>query len=420
MKRVLVASAAYNWAETHRMAAIGKVFSKKGYEVYSIGKGCYEHLLQENMIHLKMKADDMWYSEDRIHKLMHMDDYGNDYCTEAELKTIVSEEIELLQRINPDIVITGYRTTMSLSCKYTKIPIVWVLSAVVSPIYFKLGLASMPERTPLDYVKNIKDKKTQSRYYSTLALKNNGTSKVWNKVAQEYGLKTFKSDLDIFNGDFNLMSDIAELFQDFKDLPENYSFCGPLFNYEKIYLPESVTNYNDVGRKKIFVSMGSSGEKKIFLKLLELLKDIDADIFVSTTSILAEEETVVFPDNFYFAKAFPHKEMAERVNLSIIHGGQGTVYTTILAGKPFIGIPMFSEQQYNLENIEKFGSCIHLRVSDLNAENFKKSIDKIISANSYIDNAKKLKELVVPYYEDENRNASVIAASKIVEYFNEG
>ena len=416
MNKVLVASAAYNWAETHRMAAIGKEFHKRGFKVYSIGKGYYEHLLKEDMIHVELNADSMWYSQERIHKLMHMDEYGNDYCTKSELKLIVSEEIEMLQKVKPDIVITGYRTTLSLSCRYVKIPLVWVLSAVVSPIYFKMGLATMPERTPLEYIKNIKDKKMQAKYYSTLALKNNATSKVWNEIAKEYGLESLKSDLDIFNGDYNLMSDSMELFEEFSELPPNYSFCGPLFNYEQITLPICVKNYKKSSNRKIFISMGSSGEKKIFLNLLELLKHIDADIFISTTSIFEQNDILDFPNNFYFAKAFPHKEMAEWVDLSIIHGGQGTVYTTILGGKPFIGIPMFSEQQYNLENIEKFGSCIRMCETDLNTEFFKNSVEKLLKDNSYLENAKKLREIVLPYYK-EDKNTSTTAVSNILEYF---
>ena len=111
MKRVLLAAAAYNWAETHRMATIGQAFKKQGWKVYTLGEGKYETLLEEDLERVKINADTQWYTDERIYKLMHMDDFGNDYCNEEELETIIQEEVEILKKLQPQVVITGYRTT---------------------------------------------------------------------------------------------------------------------------------------------------------------------------------------------------------------------------------------------------------------------------------------------------------------------
>lgn len=418
IKTVLIAAAAYNWAESYRMADIGKEFFKAGVKVYSLGIGKYEKLLDDGMEHISIEIDKDWYTEDRIKKLMDMDEYGNDYCNELELDAMLNAEITLLNQIKPDIVITGYRTTLTFSCKMVGIPLVWVLSAVTSKIYYQLGLATMPEKASIRYFNGISDKQVQNSYYCKLALKNDRKSNVWNTVAKKNGLAPLKSNLEIFRGDFNLMSDCKELFPEFKNLPFEYSFCGPLFNYENIPMPVFGKEHgSEVKRKKIFVCLGSSGDKNTLRTILDNLEKMDFEVYVATTSIAKSEEIGSYPQNFHIAEKFPHLEIAKEVDLSIIHGGQGTLYTTLLAGKPFIGIPGFSEQQYNLENAAKWGSCELVMQKELFAGELINKIKIIMDNPKYLHNANRVQKIVETYYSDPSKKASKVAVKKITEYF---
>lgn len=415
-KRVLLAAAAYNLAESHRMAQIGESLKRFGMEVFTLGEGRYDMLLKESGTHLTLPEDEMWYTDNRIDKLMNMDKYGNDYCTYEELWCIVKAERELLEKVKPLFVITGYRTTLSISCKSMGIPLVWVLSATISKPYFERGLAEMPWRYPVEYVKNIQDAGKQMQYYSRLALKNAGTSKIWIQLQKELGMKPFHSDLDVYSGDFNLMSDARELFPQLQDLPETYRFCGPLFMHKKIDMPRCIKNYVDMGKRKIFVSMGSSGEKNILLKVLRGLCGFGADVFVAATSILSEEDIAEFEEGFFFAESFPHREIAEWVDISVIHGGQGTVYTSLLSGKPFIGIPMFSEQQYNLGNLEKIGNMVRMKEEDITRENLQAQIQKMFDEPSWQKNAIRIRKQILPYYEENSLHGADSAAEIILKY----
>lgn len=411
-----MAAAAYNLAESHRMAQIGEALKQFGMEIFTLGKGRYEMLLQESGTYLTLPEDEMWYTPERIEKLMNMDEYGNDYCTQEELQRMIEAERKLLEKVKPAFVVTGYRTTLSISCKSMGIPLVWVLSAVISKPYFEQGLAEMPWRHSVGYIKNIQDLQKQNQYYSRLALKNTGTSKIWIQVQKELGVAPFRSDLDIYGGDFNLMSDAKELFPKLQNLPENYQFCGPLFMYKKIDMPQCVKDYKDTGKRKIFVSMGSSGEKEILLKVLRGLQGLEIDVFVAATSILAEEDVAEFGKEFFFAESFPHKEIAEWVDLSVIHGGQGTVYTSLLAGKPFIGIPMFSEQQYNLGNLEKTGCMVRMKEEELTRENLQAQILKMLEEPFWRENAVKMREQILPYYKENYHHGAYKVAEKILKY----
>lgn len=436
--RVLIAAASYNLAESHRMSDIGAALQKMGMTVFALGEGEYSSLLKNDFVPVSIPYDKHWYTKERIDKLMHMDEFGNDYCSKIELSSIVCEEINLLQKIDPAFVVTGYRTTLSISCRAVKIPLVWVLSAVISSAYFEAGLAEMPWRKPINYIKNISDSKLQSKFFSKLATKNAGTSKVWINLQNDLGLKQFKSDLDVFKGEFNLLSDAPELFPFLSNLPPNVLFCGPLFMKKNISMPQSVQQYINNSRLKIFVTMGSSGEKQLFLKLLSSLTAIEADIFVATTSILDKSDIQFFLKNTYgeknsiesstyilkdkiharfiFEKSFPHRQMAEWVDLSIIHGGQGTIYNSLVSGKPFIGIPMFSEQQYNLGNLERFNCMVRIKEEEITQEFMSQLIKKITTDPSWIENAKLIKNILIKYFDDPACNAAFKAAENIISF----
>lgn len=419
-KRILIAAAAYNWAESHRMAEIGKEFLKRGWEVLSLGEGKYDYLLKDGMEHIRLDEDSGWYTEERIEKLMDMDRWGNDYCSEDELESLVAAEERLFDNVSPDLVMTGYRTTLSISCRAWGVPLIWVLSAVVSPLYYRYGLATMPERVPVRFVESIKDSRLQKEYYCRLAMKNKESSRVWNKVAKKRGAPQFRCDTELFRGDFNIMSDAPELFPEFNELPDDYRFCGPLLNHERIPWPDWKKDMENTKRRKILVTMGSSGEREIFLSVLRSLRTLNAEIFVSRASIASEDIEKEFPDNFHFAEKLPHLEAARLADLSIIHGGQGTVYTTALSGKPFIGIPMFSEQQYNLENILRFGSGEYVSAAGFKEENLIAKAEAIFSDNAYYRKAKKLRELLEPYTDGRKPHPEEKAFEEIETYFYHG
>ena len=47
MKTIIVASALYNWGETHRMVGIGEELEKRGYKVVYLGEGKYDFMVDE-------------------------------------------------------------------------------------------------------------------------------------------------------------------------------------------------------------------------------------------------------------------------------------------------------------------------------------------------------------------------------------
>ena len=89
------------------------------------------------------------------------------------------------------------------------------------------------------------------------------------------------------------------------------------------------------------------------------------------------------------------KKLHNEVDLAIIHGGQGTVYTAAYAGKPTVGFPMQLEQHMNLEKMVGHGTSIMLSRKYFDEEDLLTAINNISSNyDKYLKNAKNLSNLL--------------------------
>jgi UDP:flavonoid glycosyltransferase YjiC (YdhE family) len=157
--------------------------------------------------------------------------------------------------------------------------------------------------------------------------------------------------------------------------------------------------------------MGTSGEKQLFLNIIEALNKTDYNVIVVYSNILDKNNLPVTNDNILFKKFVPSTELLMKdIDLAIVHGGRGTIYTTAYSGKPAIGIPMFLEQQSNINNLVKHGAALRVSKKYFKEYEFLNAINKIFSNyNVYLNNAQILAKKLT------RENGSKIAAQRLNE-----
>ncbi|EDV93635.1 GH18168 [Drosophila grimshawi] len=91
------------------------------------------------------------------------------------------------------------------------------------------------------------------------------------------------------------------------------------------------------------------------------------------------------PDNVFISDWFPQDDILahEKVILFITHGGLLSTTESIYHGKPVLGIPFFGDQFMNMARAQQSGYGLTLRFTELTAETFKNSINKLLSDPSY-------------------------------------
>lgn len=421
MKKIVVAPDFYNLAETHRMISFVEAFCKKDWDVYVIGEGPYDSLLGELKVIRKYVAyDENWFTPEKYVTMHSIDEAGFDYFSVDDLISFVEQEKVIISEIQPDVILTGYRLTMSLTARLLGIPIVWVMSAVLSDMYFQKRLATMPHGHVLmsTLIKSLRPEEVDE-FFCKNALKMSRGSKNWKKCAKHYNIKPFKSDIEIFRGDYNIMADCPFLFSEFGTLPVYYDFCGPLLFEYKQEIPKSVITYKKGKRPTIFFCMGSSGNPEICRNIIFNLCRLTAfDVFIAGSNLVEKEELKELPDNIIVERMLPIPEVAAVSDVTIIHGGQGTLYATIMSGVPFVGIPFFCEQQYNLETFERAG-CGKVLMKNCSFEDIMSAVHEVLEQKSYKMSAQNTGNKIKQYIDEMEYTAGEYGANGIIKFLEQ-
>ena len=161
--------------------------------------------------------------------------------------------------------------------------------------------------------------------------------------------------------------------------------------------------------------MGSSGDKQLFLEILQTLNKTNYSVVAVYANILSKSELPVVDKNILLMKFVPSLEKLHKmVDLTIMHGGQGTVYSAVYAGKPVIGFPMNFEQHLNLEKLVGHGSGFLLSKKYFKKITLLNSIESIFeNYNTYLKNAQVLSKKIPKPQGDK------IAARRLVEIFSQ-
>ncbi|XP_017101752.2 UDP-glycosyltransferase UGT5 [Drosophila bipectinata] len=154
-------------------------------------------------------------------------------------------------------------------------------------------------------------------------------------------------------------------------------------------LPEKIERFlNDSEHGAIYFSMGSNLKSKDLppSKVEEIL-----------TAFRGLKQHVLWkfeldnlpnkPENLFISDWFPQTDILAhpKVLAFVTHGGMLSTTESIYHGKPVIGLPIFSDQFFNMAHAEQAGYGIMLDFKNLKANDFRAAIERIVSDANYTD-----------------------------------
>jgi UDP:flavonoid glycosyltransferase YjiC (YdhE family) len=353
---ILFAAATFNLAETTRMIEIAKA-SMHHFQPHFCGYGGpFAHLigaagfpfhpLQPELT--PQKIDYLW-------KIDQFEAFGDPF-TDAELQQRVCSELALYHELRPAAVVMGSVLSTSISARVAAIPLVNVVPLPMSRPYLMAGMDILP-----DFLPNLPRLPRQAItcLINGIVLYVPLMTGAFNRVAASYGLRRFPSLVGVWEGDYNLVTDIP-LATGLPTLLPNWSYIGPIFaNLEGETPPFIVELAAKRERPLIYFAMGSSGQPEVVKTVLESFDGLPVDVIAPIQAYLERIEARV-PPNVHVTDWLPAPKVNSLVDLAVIHGGQGTVQTTLVAGCPFVGIGMQPEQDINIQVAVNWGSALHI------------------------------------------------------------
>jgi len=396
----------YNLAEAGRAVLVAKRYIENGGQVIFFSHGGeYEKLARD--IGCKVVKVDPIYSEefiDDLWKYSRLEKMGAPF-PEKILREHVEAELAAYEQTGVKLILTTNNFPCSISARAAGIPLISITPKVIGKF---TKYPADAEFLPIRVIPRSLKLKVLNWYFPR--------SKMWsrpfNKLAKTYNLPSFYNSSDITKGDYTLYTDFLEFLQ----LPElgvnpGEYYIGPIFLDELFNktLPEKqsdnkIKQHLQKPGKSILFSLGSSGTKKFFIKVLTALNKTNYNVIAVYASVLSEDELPVVNDNIILKKFVPSiKELNHAVDLAILHGGQGTVYTAAYAGKPVIGFPMQFEQHLNLEMLVKHGTARIESRRYFKEQLFLKTIEDVFdNYDVYLKNAQKLASMLPKPEGDKN------------------
>jgi UDP:flavonoid glycosyltransferase YjiC (YdhE family) len=356
---LVFAPAAFDLAETTRMIEIAKGIlrhpqASHAFDIQFISNGGnLEHLIEEEGFALKRLEPRL--TQEKIEFIGKVDK-GEKFApafSQAEIRAMIDHEVAFLKEIRPAAVVTGTYMTIPVTCRILKIPLVWVIQSTWLEDFFAHG-AGMTDDIKSPIVKKVVD------WFVLLFINfwiRYGFLDSLNKAAKHYGVDGFRSIYDYWRGDVTLVAEPAEFTGII--LPPGYYYTGPLIARQNFSVPEVVKNIPH-DQPVIYFAMGSSGTPEIIARIIESFEGQPYRVIAPVKEHLNKVQGVHVPKNVLVTDWLPAHEVNQLADLSLIHGGIGTVMTAALAGKPVVGIGMQPEQVANLACLVRKGFAIRV------------------------------------------------------------
>lgn len=387
MPTLLFAPETLNIAETTRMIEIAHACGDAFHcEFFGYG-GEYEHLIAEAGFtchtlepRLTLQRAEELFKADRMER-------GGKFFTTAELTTRVQNELALYARLRPAAVVIGFTMSAFISPRVAGIPLVSVNPFALTRPFFEARPAvwgEMLRGTPLGWA----PERLVNRIINAWALRTRAWTRPMNATAKQFGAPGFPRTVDIFRGDYTLVTDIPQL-TGVPKLPDKWQYVGPIYARLAGEIPPEIAALPR-DRPLIYFAMGSSANQAVLVRVLRMFAGQPYTVIAPVKRHLAGLN-VTIPNNVLVFDWLPAHLVNPLADAAVIHGGQGTVQTACASGTPFLGIGLQPEQDMNVLQAVQFGNALHLNRYALTEERVLTAVRRLLGEPTFRHKAAELR-----------------------------
>ncbi len=378
MKTLLFAPETINLAETTRMIEIAQACRNKFHCIFFGYSDKFSGLIEQAGFEFRRMQP--WLTDAKIEHLWKVDRMESfaDPFTQAELQERVRSELALYTELNPAALVMGFTLSAVISARAARLPLVYVIPFPLSRPYLEANLAAWPDAFDLPGVRWLPQKWLDAAANRWLL-----NTRLWigpfQRVARQYGLPPIRRLVDIYEGDYTLVTDIPEL-TGVPTLPENWQYVGPIFAHLEGETPAAIQAL--VGKHPlIYCAMGSSANRSTLQTVLQSFEGAPYTVIAPVKAHLdaGSGKKLALPENVHVFDWLPAHKVNPLADLAVIHGGQGTVQTACASGTPFVGIGLQPEQEGNIDFVVRFGSAVRLKKNQLSRRNLLQAIDSLLA-----------------------------------------
>ena len=294
----------------------------------------------------------------------------------------VQEDIRLIEKVEPDLVIGDFRHSLTVSCRVKKTKYVNLTNAYWHPgIIMRFPL---PE-APVVRILGEGPAKLLLSPFLPLALKVNFFKMAFalRKSFKKANLRFTDYRQVITDGDVTLYCDTPELVPLKKQLAHE-RFVGPLIWSMPVEVPDWWKNL-DPKKKRIFITLGSSGLAHSLPMIVQASAKLDVEIVVALAGKRPELPAL---HNVFVTDFLPIDAACQNSHLVICNGGSPLVHAALSYGVPTIGIVCNNDQLLNMAHIQQRGAGLLLRYWNLSDKKMTTAVNELLNNPRYLQKSK--------------------------------
>jgi UDP:flavonoid glycosyltransferase YjiC (YdhE family) len=374
-RRLLFFAEAVSLAHVARAVALAQSLDRTRYEIHLACDGRYRSLFEglPFPVHsIRSIGSDQF--QDRLMK-------GDPLYSVSEVREYAKEDLRVIASVNPSVVVSDFRLSLSISARAAGIPFITVTNAHWSP--YARPRFIVPE---LAITARFGPRAGQVLFNLMRPFVFAHHARALNKVRREYGLPPVGYSLPqmFADADQTVYADLPELVPTVR-LPSHHYYIGPV-----LWSPDARPSWwNDLpeDRSLVYVNLGSSGRNELLPNVLQALQDLGIGAMVSTAGRGFPE---VVPGHVWISEYIPGLQAAARAELVICNGGSATVYQALAAGVPVLGIPSNLDQYLMMDYVEKFGAGAMVRGGQASSAALRDMAQRVLNIAQYRSRAESL------------------------------
>ncbi|MGN9908424.1 glycosyltransferase [Phytohabitans sp. LJ34] len=292
----------------------------------------------------------------------------------SDLRRYVADDLALIERFRPDVVVGDFRLSLDVSARLAGVPYLAVTNAYWSP--YARVLPPVPDITLTRLVGVRLAQRLFDRGREAVSRWHGG---VFRELRRRHGLPPGPADVrDAYTrADTTLYADLPELVP-VAGLPATHRFVGPVTWSPDLPCPPWWDGL-PADRPVVYVTPGSSGRAPLLARVLRALAGLPVTVVAATAGRPAPPRV---PANARVAAMLPAAKMLPRARLAIGNGGSPSAYQALAAGVPVLGICDNLDQYLNMSLVERAGAGWLLRGGRASGAAIRAAVRRALAAES--------------------------------------
>jgi UDP:flavonoid glycosyltransferase YjiC (YdhE family) len=143
----------------------------------------------------------------------------------------------------------------------------------------------------------------------------------------------------------------------------------------------------------VYITLGTifnveSGD--LFARLIEAVRDLDAEVVVSVGPYLSPDELGPLPDHVRVEQFVEQADVLPSCGAVVCHGGSGTTISSLALGVPLVVLPIGADQPDNAERCTALGMGVTLDAVDARPPDIAVAISTLLGDPGYAERAGQL------------------------------